>query len=490
MRRRLVVAMVGAVAAAVAVVGLGTLALTRLDARHRNEEDLARRLEELAIVVGDLRPGRAGPVSQRMEGALDVDSVEVVRLDDVPPPFAADDVARLRSGEPVSTRDGDTAFAAAPLPRAGGGPPVRALLASDSIDRAVGPAGRWFVVAGTLTVLLGAGVALAVARSLAGPVVAAEAAAQRIAAGDLAARVPEPGGDDELARLSRSVNALAASLERADRSERDFLLSVSHDLRTPLTSIGGWAEALADGAAPDPARAGATILVEAGRLDRLVRDLLDLARLRARAFTLNLAPVDLRDVAAGTAEGLRPELEDAGVRLVVDVPPQPVVVQGDADRLAQIAGNLIENAGRHAAGEVRVSVHLDGEAAADGPGAAAVLAVADDGPGVPPEDRARIFERLHSSSRPFARPGPGAATGTGLGLGLAIVRELARAMGGDATAVEPSRPNAAPGGDADDPVPPAGPAGQGAHLVVRLPLLGAEPAAGVGLGPAPCDATT
>ena len=98
MRRRLVVAMVGAVAAAVAVVGLGTLALTRLDARHRNEEDLARRLEELAVVVGDLRPGRAGPVSRRMEGALDVDSVEVIRLVDAPPPLDADDVARLRAG--------------------------------------------------------------------------------------------------------------------------------------------------------------------------------------------------------------------------------------------------------------------------------------------------------------------------------------------------------------------------------------------------------
>ncbi len=453
MRRRLVVAMVGAVAAAVAVVGLGTLALTRLDARHRNEEDLARRLEELAVVVGDLRPGRAGPVSRRMEGALDVDSVEVIRLDEAPQPLDADDVARLRAGEPTSTRDGDTAYAAAPLPPASGGAPVRALLASDSIDRAVGPAGRWFVVAGTATVLVGAAVALGVARSLAGPVVAAESAAHRIAAGDLAARVPEPPGDDELARLARSINTLAASLERADRSERDFLLSVSHDLRTPLTSIGGWAEALADGAAPDPARAGATILAEAGRLDRLVRDLLDLARLRARAFTLHLTPVDLRDVAGGTAEGLRPELEEAGLRLVVDVPARPVVVQGDADRLAQIAGNLVENAGRHAALAVRVSVHVEVAAAGGGADATAVLSVEDDGPGVPPEERVRIFDRLHSSPRPTARTGPG----TGTGLGLAIVRELARAMGGDAAAIDP---------------PDGHPGARGAHLVVRFPLLG------------------
>ena len=470
MRRRLVLAMVGAVAAAVAVVGLGTLALTRLDARHRNEEDLARRVEELAVVVSDLRPGRAGPVSQRMEGALDVDSVDVIRLDAAPPPLDADDVAALRAGESISTRDGDTAYAAAPLPAASGGEPVRALLASDSVDRAVGPAGRWFVVAGAATVLLGAAVALGVARSLTGPVVAAESATRRIAAGDLAARVPEPAGDDELARLARSVNGMAAALERADRSERDFLLSVSHDLRTPLTSISGWAEALADGAAPDPAAAGATILAEAGRLDRLVRDLLDLARLHARAFTLHLGPVDLRDVALGTAEGLRPELEDAGLRLVVDVPTGPVVVRGDADRLAQIAGNLVENAGRHAAGEVRVSVHVDGGAAATGAGAVAVLAVADDGPGIPPGERSRVFDRLHSAPRPTARTG----SGSGSGLGLAIVRELARAMGGDAAAIDPAdallfRPTPGPGTEGRSPT--GAPRAHGAHLVVRFPLL-------------------
>jgi signal transduction histidine kinase len=253
--------------------------------------------------------------------------------------------------------------------------------------------------------------------------------------------VPEPVGEDELARLARSVNAMAASLERADRSERDFLLSVSHDLRTPLTSISGWAEALADGAAPDPAGAGSTILAEAGRLDRLVRDLLDLARLHARAFTLQLGPIDMRDVVVGTAEGLRPELEDAGLALEVDVPEEPVPVHGDADRLAQIAGNLVENAGRHAAHEVRVSVGTDT--------GAAVLAVADDGPGIAPDERSRIFERLHSSPRPAARSGPG----SGSGLGLAIVRELAHAMGGDVAAVDP------------------GPDGAGARLVVRFPLL-------------------
>ena len=225
-------------------------------------------------------------------------------------------------------------------------------------------------------------------------------------------RVPEPVGtmgDDELSSLVRSINEMAASLERSRGLEREFLVSISHDLRTPLTSIAGWAEALADGNAPDPQRAGSTILAEARRLDRLVRDLLDLARLRARAFTMEAQPVDLRDVAIGTVEGLRPDVEDAGLELVVEVPDGAVVVTGDPDRLAQIAANLIENAARHARHRVDVVVGEEGDAA--------VLAVTDDGPGIAVDDRARVVERLHSTG--------------GTGMGLAIVVELARAMGGD-----------------------------------------------------------
>lgn len=232
-----------------------------------------------------------------------------------------------------------------------------------------------------------------------------------------------------------SINAMAASLEHARRTERDFLLSVSHDLRTPLTSISGWAEALTDGTAPDPSAAGRTILAEAGRLDRLVRDLLDLARLTANAFTLRVETVDLRHVATATAEGLRPDIEDAGLTISVDVPPEPILVVGDADRLAQVTANLIDNAGRHAATSVRVSVAHDGTHVA--------LAVDDDGPGIPTADRPTVFERLHTSVRPTARPG------SGTGLGLAIVRELARAMGGDVVVT-----------DADT---------GGARFVVRLP---------------------
>jgi two-component system sensor histidine kinase BaeS len=452
-RRRLLVAITGAVAVAVAVVGLGTLLLTRIDARHRDEDELSRRTAELAAVVAEVRPVRAAAVAARLAPALDVESVELVSLEAAPGWLSDADLDRLRAGGTVSDRRAGRTYALAPLSEAGAAPAVRALLAVDTPATGVGAAGRWFVVAGAATVLVGALVAVRLSRSLAGPLAAAEAATHRISGGDLAARVPEPArGDDELGRLIRSVNEMAASLERARRTERDFLLSVSHDLRTPLTSIGGWAEALTDGTAPDPAAAGRTILAEAGRLDRLVHDLLDLARLRARAFRLDRRPVDLRDVVAGTAEALRPDLADAGVAVAVDLPAEPVTVDGDPDRLAQIAANLVENAGRHADTLVRVA------AAAEG--ATAVLTVTDDGPGIPADEAARVFERLHTSARPAARPGPGT------GLGLALVRELARAMRGDAAVA-----------DLD---------GGGARLEVRLPLI--PPSSGPHTGAVPSGA--
>jgi two-component system OmpR family sensor kinase len=437
-RRRLVVAIVGAVAAAVVVVGAGTLALTRIDARQRSERALADQAKALAEVLGDVRRARAPVVAGRLEGSLGVDDAEVFPLAAPPPEMTAAEIGRLRDGTTVSSRDRDRVVAAAPIVTAPPDPVPRAVLLTDTIDADFGAAGRWFVVAGAGTALAGVAGAFAVARTLARPVAATAATADRIAEGDLDARVPEPSTgatDDELARLARSINAMAASLQQARHAERDFLLSVSHDLRTPLTAIGGWAEALADGAAPDPAVAGETIQVASARLDRLVRDLLDLARLRTRAFTLDLATVDLREVANGTLDGFRPELEDSALAVTIDVPPDPVLVEGDADRLAQIVANLVDNAGRHAATRVHVRV--------DSRSDEVVLAVEDDGPGIPAAERPVVFERLHGGTRPAAR------AGTGTGLGLAIVRELARAMGGDAVA-----------GDA-----PSG----GARLVVVLP---------------------
>jgi signal transduction histidine kinase len=444
MRRRLTLAIVATVIGAVTIVGLGTLALTRIDARSRHADELGLQAEALGGVLAN-SPNAAPRQARRFGPALGIDRVSVVRLSQLPDWLGPDGARRLDAGLTVTARRGDTAYAAVPLPARLGAPEGQAVVLVDTIDDGLGAAGRWFVVAGVATALVSVAVAAALAASLSQPLAATEATAQRIARGDLSARVPvaHPGaGADELDRLAGAINAMAASLQRARQAEQDFLLSVSHDLRTPLTSIGGWAEALADGAAPEPAAAGETIRTAATRLDRLVNDLLDLARLRARAFALTRTPVDLRDAATSGAEALRPELEGTGLAVTVDVPPAPALVDGDADRLAQVAANLLDNARRHAAAAIRVSVAAGG--------GWATLAVEDDGPGIPALDRQRVFERLHTSARPASRPG------TGTGLGLAIVAELAAAMGGRAEATEP------------------GPAG-GARLVVTLPASVAAP---------------
>jgi two-component system sensor histidine kinase BaeS len=158
------------------------------------------------------------------------------------------------------------------------------------------------------------------------------------------------------------------------------------------------------------------ILSEARRLERLVGDLLDLAKLESRGFSMAMAPVDLVDVAVGTVDGFRPELADAGISVDVVTDAGPTVVPGDADRLAQVAANLVQNALKFARSRIVVTVDaVDGRAR---------LAVSDDGPGIASEDLAHVFERLYVSRHQPQRKEVGS------GLGLAIVRELVTAMGG------------------------------------------------------------
>ncbi len=132
-------------------------------------------------------------------------------------------------------------------------------------------------------------------------------ATARIAAGDLTVRLPaDERRHDEITDLSIAINQMAGTLERSRGLEQQFLLSVSHDLRTPLTSIRGYAEAVADGTAPDSRAAAGIILAEAQRLERLVKDLLDLAKLEARQFTLDMLSVDVAELARRGAAGIRP----------------------------------------------------------------------------------------------------------------------------------------------------------------------------------------
>jgi len=218
-------------------------------------------------------------------------------------------------------------------------------------------------------------------------------------------------GTAELDDLAESFNEMAGQLALAREAERAVLLSVSHDLRTPLTSIRGYAEGIEDGTV-EPREAAAVVGREAQRLERLVGDLLALARLRQGVMEVRSEPVDLAAVAREAEERLRPQAAAAGVAVAVE--GGPASATADHGRVLQVVSNLLENAIRVSPEGATVTL-----AAAVGE-----VRVSDEGPGIPPEEIPRAFERFH------LRAQAGRGSPEGAGLGLAIVRELSEAMGG------------------------------------------------------------
>ena len=199
-------------------------------------------------------------------------------------------------------------------------------------------------------------------------------------------------------------------------------MAISHDLRTPLTAIRGYAEALTEGAMEDTARAGGIIATEANRLERLVGDLLDLSRIDARRFTLQPVDIDVVDAVAATVDAFQPAAAASLVTLRGPLDSTPALVTADPDRLAQVVANLVENALAYCEQEVDVSA----EPTEDG---GAQIAVSDDGPGIPVDDLPKVFEPHFRSDRVGRR--------LGTGLGLAIVAELVTAMGGTIKVMSP-----------------------------------------------------
>jgi signal transduction histidine kinase len=285
---------------------------------------------------------------------------------------------------------------------------------TDTAGRALG-----LLAFGSLgALLLTFGAAIAIAQNISRPVRMATSAYKRIASGDLEVRVRDTGSRrgrrDEVDELLGALNVMAESLQRARDQERQFLLSVSHDLRTPLTSIRGYAEALADGTVTDPGRSAAVIVNESRRLERLVKDLLDLAKLESNQFTLYPKPIDLTDLITDVADGFLPTATAAQLTLSLSATENLTAVV-DPDRVAQMVANLTENALKYARSTVTVGVRSEATNRF-------AIWVADDGPGIDAEDLPRVFERSFTSDRQATRK-------IGSGLGLAIVNELALAMG-------------------------------------------------------------
>ena len=428
MTRRLIMALVGTAAAALVVAGVGTLLLARAGARDDNR----RQLEEQAAGLADFGRQTRAPVNRfnQLRRGLELDGLEflVARPNgsftgDLPDGVRREDLDldRLRDGAVMSgERDGRVwAAAGISLPQR-----TPLVVLTRRVDPFLGSAARWFAIAAGLTLVLAALAAVRIARRLTRRLREAEAVTRRVAAGDLSVRVAVPRRRDEVAELGASVNSMAAALERAQGAERSFLLSVSHDLRTPLTAIRGWAEALADGTAADPVHTGQVLELQAGRLERLVTDLLELARLRAGRFSLHPEPVAVEDVVGEAVRAAQPVATHAGVRLTLSTASitgessTPAMVLADPARVAQVLADLLDNALRHATTLVAVAVDADG--------AVARVIVDDDGPGIAAEDRASVFERFWTS----VGRNDGGGGGGGEGLGLAIVAELCQAMDG------------------------------------------------------------
>lgn len=273
------------------------------------------------------------------------------------------------------------------------------------------PFGLALLIAGSVGAVLAALGAFVLARTVARPIRLVAAASRDLAAGLHEEPLRERGAE-EIVQLATSFNHMAAELDRAREAEQAFLLSVSHELKTPLAAIKGHAEALLDDVIP-AAEVGEVIAREATRLERLVQDLLDLARLRTRRFSAQLEDVDLGQIVREVSRRYEEKARSLGIALVSRTDGAAVAV-GDADRLVQVISNLVENALRITPAGGQVTVAADGT----------LLTVEDTGPGLAAEDLPHAFERFHLHAKYAAN------RAVGTGLGLAIARELTVAMHG------------------------------------------------------------
>ncbi len=289
-------------------------------------------------------------------------------------------------------------------------------LASDLVDYMLPAA----IVALMLSLLVG----YALARSISKPIDRLAEGASAMARGDYSQRLPVEG-HDEFAALTDRFNKMAEEVGRSHQMERDFVANVSHDLKTPLTSIQGFSQAMLDGAIIDARgykEAAAIINGEAQRMDRLVSELLVLTRLQNGLNTLDLHPTDLGTLLAQLVLAMQPQAANAGVTLKLEQTGGNVMVLADGDRLKQAFGNLLDNALKYTQSGGRVFVEMNASTPQTG------VAVRDTGRGIPSEDLHRVMERFYQVDKSRSAP-----DGKSVGLGLAIAREIVRAHHGEIT---------------------------------------------------------
>jgi two-component system sensor histidine kinase BaeS len=298
---------------------------------------------------------------------------------------------------PITDANGRRVATAYFLPRPGPGPPTRALFA--------GELARSMLIATIVAALAALALTAVMLRRLFAPIEALTGATRAIARGERGLRVPA-GGGDEVGELAAAFNAMSDALARNEQARKQMVSDVAHELRTPLTNIRCAVESAEDGLAPLDLP---SIAEEVSALGRLVDDLQQLSLSDAGQIRLDLAEVSLAEVVRAAVDGIRAQARGIVINVDADA---ALRVRADRARLGQILRNLLANAVRHARTTVDVTANGDG------------VTVTDDGPGFPPDDLPRVFDRFYRADASRSRAGGGS------GLGLAIARELVHLHGG------------------------------------------------------------
>jgi len=276
------------------------------------------------------------------------------------------------------------------------------------------------IQSGLIALLLSLAVAFLFARWIADPLQKVVAAARAMPSAEI--KPVESQGPHEVQELTRAFNSMIARTQASQKSQRDFVANVSHELKTPLTSVQGFAQALLDGTADsDETRqqAAQVIYDESARMHRMVLDLLDLAKLDAGTADITMSPVNMPALLNSIREKFTPQSQKAGVEINVEVAEKLPRLAADGDRLAQVFTNLVDNALKFTPSGGVILLRVE---ARDG---GILVSVADTGAGIPDEAQAHIFDRFYQAD--VSRKG---GRKHGAGLGLAIVHEIVQAHGG------------------------------------------------------------
>jgi signal transduction histidine kinase len=282
------------------------------------------------------------------------------------------------------------------------------------VDDTVALIRRQILIAGSIALVAALAAGWLAARAHAKRLARLEAAAEKLAEGDFSTPIPDEG-QDEVGQLASTFNDMQQRLAGLDSARKEFIANASHELRTPIFSLGGFVELL-DEDEPDPAVRAEfvnTMHEQIARLTKLTADLLDLSKLDADVMEVSADEVDLGSVPRAVSEEFAPIASRRGSEVAVDI-AEGAVATADADRVAQIIRILLDNALTHTPEGTSISITTQRR------DRAASLVVADDGPGIGAHDRNRVFDRFYTGDRV-----------SGSGLGLAIARELAMRMNGE-----------------------------------------------------------